>query len=314
MRQKSFKVAIICIIIGFFLFLLAGIRYGFKFNNLVNSDEKYVKKTFEVKKDEINEIKIETHNDKVSVVPTDGDIIKITYYTNKYNTYTEDLSMNKICLKKDKKFRIFAFDFSLFTKFEEIMITVEIPKDISEKLDVDTNNGTIQVSDLDFSKISLKSSNGRVELKNINTSEDLDIKTSNGSLTFENVKSSKSINASTSNGKINLDTVIAENEIELDTSNGIITIKDVVCMDFKAETSNGRIEADMLEADSIDIKTSNGKIDATIVGNQNQFTQEFKTSNGDKEIINNAKENDGRQKDIVAKTSNASLKVYFVDK
>ena len=98
-------------------------------------------------------------------------------------------------------------------------------------LSVDTSNGRIYVTESDFNRYDLETSNGKIRLEELNV------------LNKDGVK----LDAQTSNGRITLHNVYVS-EVDLDTSNGDIIYNNddqTFDVDYSRNTSNGDIEGNV---------------------------------------------------------------------
>ena len=121
--------------------------------------------------------------------------------------------------------------------------------------------------------IQAKSSNGRVELKDVNG--DATLRSSNGRIVVEGVKGT--VDASTSNSRI--DAIRVTGDVTLRTSNGRIEI-DEGQGSFDAETSNGAIHyRGEMSSGRHRLKSSNGSITVQLLG-EPSVKLEAATSNG----------------------------------
>lgn len=99
-------------------------------------------------------------------------------------------------------------------------------------LDAVTSNGTIDVEDVNFAVYNINTSNGRINLRNLNIE----------------LQDGITLDANTSNGKIMMNEVYVD-DIELDTSNGDIEFYNddttFIPSRFEKDTSNGQISTNV---------------------------------------------------------------------
>ncbi len=113
-------------------------------------------------------------------------------------------------------------------------------------IDIHTSNGKITLDKIVISSdVSLFTSNGEINVQNITGKYDLDAYTSNGKIYIRNVEFLE-YNLNTSNGSINLANLNVDDQdgvkLIADTSNGKIILEDVYVSDVTLDTSNGDIE------------------------------------------------------------------------
>lgn len=138
-----------------------------------------------------------------------------------------------------------------------------IPLEYYYDLKVRSSNGSISVSDLDFSNINLQTSNGSINLVGL-TGEKLVAETSNGRVEIDDFFGEE-LRVVTSNGRI--EASAQAKIIDLRTSNGIINHWPIFSAqenEITLRSSNGRINLFLEErfelGYQIDANTSNGTI------------------------------------------------------
>ena len=241
---------------------------------------------------DIHTIHVDTDNERVIIKPTDDDYVTINYYESNLKTYKLTNKDGKISLEENNKRIIFNFNFNLWNDAE---IVVEVPKYLILEYKIYTDNSKIEISDLNIGNSLFETSNASVIVSNINSDNKMDIKTSNGKVDISDS---------------NINSIIVK------TSNGGINIQDVKTTNINLRTSNGRISFDKLESPNIEMKTSNARVEGTIVGDEEDYYKDIKTSNSYIEI-------DGREygkkildknnnnNEIVIKTSNGRVSIDF---
>lgn len=282
-------VGIICILFGLIISILTS-------NNILDSlnssyGNKYEEKVVEVT--DINYIKVKTSNDKINITTSSNEKIKVRYYESDNRKYTIEQD-NGLTINLKEKITLFNMNFD-FGNYN--IITIEVPEDIILEYDVETSNGTINIENLLVNNSNFKTSNGSIEARNISSDKRVEIKTSNG--------------------KIRLN-YLQINDIEVKTSNGKLELTNLVASKLVAETNNGKIELERLESPYIEIKTSNGSIKGTIIGSEDEYHKDLKTSNG-KIIINEVEYSNKLEKDsnqdnkLFLKSSNGKIDIDFVN-
>lgn len=150
-----------------------------------------------VEKTNFTNIDIYTNNAEIIVLPTKEETAKVELLGN-HSRYelTSDVTDNtlKVHLKL-KREKIFAFN--LFSSVQSL--TVHVPKKVYENIKIESNNGRIQLEDIDGEEIGVQTDNGRIELKNI-AADLVKAKTSNGRIEMKNIDGE--IVGESDNGKI----------------------------------------------------------------------------------------------------------------
>jgi len=180
-------------------------------------------------------------------------------------TVTVDNDMIKI--EKDSKFgfNIFSWDFGSLFDGSSNEVIIFVPKGSSvNDVTLNTNNGRIEIANLNANTLKADTSNGAITTNNVVIGSDTSLTTSNGEVdiagTFTNTTYIK-----TSNGKIIGDGIF-KGKTTAKTSNGAISFKN------NMKRSDCNIIAD----------TSNGSIRV----NDSKVGDEFKENNGASNSIN----------------------------
>lgn len=216
---------------------------------------------------------IETDFDSmdIQIVLTDGDEVTVVhkYYEDDEFTYDFDYDNNILTLTSDLDNQYFwgvSGIFQLFT--ENYSVRIEVPSSlVMETATLVTMNGDVDIRNVDFETIDITTSNGAIEVTDINMVDHLTVHTSNGSILIKDitVAANGTLDASTSNGSIDVTNTNFQ-EYYLDTSNGSIELKNlnVTLQDGQvlvADTSNGKIDLENVYVDDITLDTTNGDID-----------------------------------------------------
>ncbi|MEC1154276.1 DUF4097 family beta strand repeat-containing protein [Cytobacillus horneckiae] len=264
MNKRFVIIASLLIVVG-----LAGVL--FTFNKKMSADT--VSKNAEVT-DEFNNINVISDNAQIKVLPTKEKTAKINVdgvvENEEMFSFTSDVRNDTLEIElKEDRFKLFTFDFLT----REINLTISMPERQYEQINIDNNNGKIEIQDMEIKGINVETDNGYIHL-NETKGDLITAKTSNGKLLLENVQGE--LKAQTANGAIDVKvpTIVFPNDLK--TLNGKIRIEtrnQVKNATFIANTDNGSInifgknEGNQVIGDGetmIRLKTSNGSIE---VGN-----------------------------------------------
>ena len=281
-------VAGITIILGIFLvvmsvFLIRG--------NYVKTDSpgNYEEKTAEFKVDSVKAITVDTSNRRIEVVESTDDLIHITYYENEYETFNIENSQSgslTVIMKVTRDWFSW-YDFSF--DFTDTATIIAIPDSFSGEINLETSNGSISVSKMKLmDKLQVDTSNGAVDMEEV-TAQEVDVTSSNGAITLSEVTTAE-LKVKTSNGRITVSDTTVDGETYLKTSNASIEVEEIVL--------NGDSEFD----------SSNGRISGSILGDDDDFSIESHTSNGDNSLPGNTS---GGNKDLKVTTSNSDIDIEF---
>lgn len=278
-------------------------NFDFDFSN---TKENLVAKTYD-SSNNIKDIIVEDINTGITVLESHDNNIHVKYYESekeKYNIDEQNETLKIIKINENKS--IFKwFNYKIRNKLE-----LYLPKEFYGKAHISTNNSTIDVQNVNFNKINLKTSNGKISVYNTLIKENLDCVSSNGSINISKFICDNNTILKTSNGKINIIHGYGNN-VNCKTSNSSIRIDNSnFDNDIELITSNGKIIFEELKVgNKLYCKTCNSSILGTIIDNINNFTVDSHTSNGKNTLTNNTNGN----KILKCKTSNASIKVNFID-
>jgi hypothetical protein len=195
--------------------------------------------------DEIDSFKMIFLNRGLEVYPSVDDKIKIEYYEAENDWIEVNLEGTKLDLLNRSRWYLFTTrNWWNIGEPNYWVVKVYLPEGlINYSLDLTTSNGSIEIKDIE----------------NINV---IDLGTSNGAIRLTNVVSTGGIKADSSNGKVILTNIVSGGLIDLRTSNGDIIVDSITAMNLKVLTSNGSIDVDIIasyEDYRVELATSNGK-------------------------------------------------------
>ena len=192
---------------------------------------------------------------------------------------TVSFDNNMIKIQKNSKFglNIFSWDFGSLFDGTSNEVIIFVPK------------GTI------LNEVTLNTDNGRIEITNLNAD---------------------TLKADTSNGAITTTNVVISNNTSLKTSNGEVDISGTFSNTTYAKSSNGKIIGDGLFNGKTTVKTSNGAISFKNNIKRSDCNITAETSNGsvrinDSKVGDDFKENNGASNSIDLDTSNGGISIEF---
>ena len=259
--SRLFRVSLVLFIIGVAMTVIFSSMSDYKvFSTVDEEDFVYYEETYDG--DAFTNLSFDFINRNFDIKPSNNDEIKITYYLTDLDQIdiTDDQDTLEIHNNIEWYNQIFTGWF-FFVSREFYMVTVYLPTSYEYHLDVQTTNGDIDATNIgQMTSIDIDTSNGTINLSQMNANS-IDLHTSNGSIYLDDVSCTSKINAHTSNGRLNFTDVSAD---EIDAS-----------------TSNGKIIALNIESNDIEMDTSNGSIELDIIGNVDDYEVYMDTSNGD---------------------------------
>lgn len=263
-------------------------------------------------KNDVKLIHVDDKNTSIEINPTSDDKIYIEYYEDKYSEYDILENEDTVLIKKITYPHFMFFGGLLQNHTAKTKMVINIPlKTKVNKLDISTSNAFINCIDLSVPRIELQSSNGTMNIKNIEALEGVKIYTTNGGLNIINLKSGNMVECNTTNGSIILQDVRTDDDIKLKTSNAAVKINAAASKNLSVKTSNGSIKFEDVEVyDSLDLKSTNSNIKGRIKGKMTDFNIISKTSNGKNNLPSSLKSGD---KNLTAVTSDGSINIEFLE-
>lgn len=169
----------------------------------------------------ITAIKVNTKNVGVNVLLSEEERVKVELTGNQLpNTiyqFSADLEDTTLSIKAEKNQQSWINIFPA-----ALMLTVYLPEQQYEALDVDSNNGQVLAESLNIKNVRTKTMNGWTNLKSI-TATDVNVETNNGQITFDEVAGK--VRGKTQNGQITFAAQSIERPIQLETGAGRILIQ-----------------------------------------------------------------------------------------
>ena len=253
----------------------------------------FVEKVYEAESDSIDRITIKNKNNGIQIYPSTDGKLRITYYESNKVTYSIDESGNELQMQVRSYKKWYDYlSLGWWDEEESVDMKIEVPEQLAAEMDIKTSNAQINVKDVILKDESeFHSSNGCIQLSNVNGDACVKLKTSNAELILEEVKAKK---------------------IEADTSNGDVRLCNMEAEELEADTSNASIALDgTIQSDDIDLETSNGNVEGMITGKESDYDITAKTSNGNSSLPENRS---GGTRKLQVKTSNARIDVTFSER
>lgn len=297
-QTRKYLIIAACMLMGVGLVLMAAGMTALNWNFLnLDLGGAYTERTYTAQAEDVTEIRVELHNMKVEVIPTDADRVVLHYIDNEEEQVVLSEENGVLTLRDssggwDSVWRQMTSGMFHGLRKGSFTTVVEIPRGLIPSLTLSTSNAWVNVKDASFLELSVTSSNGKLTLSDIRC---------------------KSLSADTSNAAIALNETIVEGAASIVTSNGTIDLQRLTATAFDATTSNAAIHVQNLKAQHIALATSNGKISGTVLGDSAQYSVTSGTSNGNSNIAH-LKEDPFLSGSLSAFTSNADIELVFEKK
>jgi len=284
LTKNAIRMAVIFIPIGVLL-IIVGVFTGAKNGVYIQSgkinldgNKDYNYENYDISN--IKNISVDVSNAKILIKESTNDNFGVDInLTSISQDPTISFENNMIKIQKNSKFglNIFSWDFGSLFDGNSNVVTIFIPKGSSlNDVTLNTNNGKIEIIDLN----------------------------------------SNTVKADTSNGAITTNNVVIGSNTSLTTSNGQVDISGSFSDTTYVKTSNGKIIGDGTFSGKTTFKTSNSAISFSNKIKRNDCNIIADTSNGtirinDTKVGDEFKENNGANNSIDLDTSNGGITIYF---
>ena len=270
------KIAIVALILGLLIFVLAMTAKGWDFSKLSASN--MITSTYEIE-EEITSISIVGDTEDLTILPSEDGKTKFVFYeseemkhTISYNEGTASISINDT-----RKWYNYIFN-AINEK-----TTLYLPKEVCKALKIDASTGDITISsELSFESIdisistgdinccasisdarvgalTLTSSTGKMKLSNISASE-VYLKVTTGDVKITNL-ACESFRSEGSTGKIEMTRLISSGNLTIERSTGDTKFEACDAKEIYVETSTGDVRGSFISEKIIFTKTHTGNID-----------------------------------------------------
>lgn len=243
-------------LIGLILLLVGAVGSALTFKSAMQrnliSEEIVIEEDF-------THIDVTTDNTSVEILPTNDSLARVELEGKiaKSSVYdiSDDVDDSTLFINVNYEQRSWINFFPT-----EVSLTVYVPKKVYESLQIEGNNGRIQIHDLESKEINAKTNNGIIDGRNVNGTS-IKATASNGEINLKEIESSTT-RVESNNGRIKLDDI--EGQLFGKTNNGSISLvtNDLDrAIDF--ETDNGQIKIKTLEEPKnvmINANVHNGKV------------------------------------------------------
>lgn len=216
---------------------------------------------------------------------------------SKYCVTVEDGTLNVEFIDERSVYHFIGY---IGLNFDSPKITVYLPNDKYESLDINEDTGDITIPDcfsfgdinIELStgnvdcypsasdKIKITTSTGYIDVENL-TTDTLDLTTSTGAITVGDVTCENDVTVNVSTGKSYLSNVECNNFVS-DGNTGELTLKNVIAdRKFLIERSTGDVKFEFSDADEIYVITDTGDVTGSLLTDKVFVT---KTDTGDVDV------------------------------
>lgn len=292
-------------VVGFTIFIISLIASGFNFREIsgIIPDTSELTPTYNLSN--IDTISIDTSQTNVEVSQSNGSAVLVKYentlgkkYTGeridntlKLSVETEnlqlDLDTNKNILyveiplsfngdiyitstNGDIKYsgENLSNNVTIFATVGNIDITNAV---FREQVEITNGNGNIEVNDVEYTKMVLKSSNGSINVDRVTGKDSLSIETDTGSYSLKNVDSnSMTVKSNAGEGLISNSSIDEGLTISSDTGN-LQLLNSKTGSDLVVTSTTGNQKYQSVECKRIYLNSTTGSIKGSFIGNKNVY-------------------------------------------
>lgn len=263
---------IICFVIGFTV-------TGFDIKKF--SQEKEFKEVSSEYENYFGEISFKTIDDNIIIKKSEDNKTKVVYYISKDEKIYYDITADKDLSFVQKDDREWYERIAIFQTDKDYSITVYLPEEKYNKLDLFSISGSITSSmPLQLEKgADFNTTSGEINIKNINTMLSVNIGTVSGNIVADACSADKNMKINTVSGDIDIKNTKAFNNIDLHTVSGDINIYKTDSPYIKIDTVSGDIEGSAGKG-KFTISTVSGDIQVPS-NNENGIKYDLNTVSGD---------------------------------
>lgn len=246
------------------LLLLVGI-IGSAVTYQLFQKQKWVAQEIDIEDNDFTNIDIVMNDGHVELIPTHatGAFIEISGHdiTDDVSVTVKEASL--AIVHKEKKQKLVSVNF--VTK--PTIVKVHVPQKNYDSLRIQSDNGTIDLSDMSAAFITMESDNGKINADNL---------------------AGNTVKAKVNNGRIHIKHITADS-VSINSDNGRIELEDIKGQ-LSAKANNGRIDllAESLDY-PIDITTNNGRINLQTANEPTNATIIAQVANGSSTIFDEKK-------------------------
>ena len=313
--KKWIIAAVVMLVAGVLICGITFANFGLDLHKL--STVEYETNTYEVKEDFRN-ITFKADTEDITLIPSSDDTCKVVCLEEKDDPHQVSVQGDTLTICRKEKQKIQFFNIGIITESPKIEVylpndkyqalsvdadtsDVNIPKNfsfesISVMLDtgdikcqasvnanvtMKTETGNITISEISASEMKLTSDTGRMDIKNVELSGDLEIREDTGRVDMENV-TCRNLTSNGDTGKIVMTNVIASGEFNIERSTGDVKFNGCDAETIYVRTDTGDVRGSLLSEKVFITDTDTGNIDVpkTITGGRCEIT----TDTGDIKI------------------------------
>lgn len=276
--MKALKIALIVaaalVATGIITLTVVAVASGFDAAHLGNVG--YIDTTHDVG-EAFHSIEIDSDSADILVVPSTDGTCRVVFHDMDSDSIVRSVGVVDGCLtvvRQDKQ------PLRLSVSFTAPQLTLYLPGDTYDELEVDSGSGRIDISvALKLNEAELEASSGAVSASQLTVAHELDAETSSGRLSLADCTAAE-LRAHSSSGRVTLERVsctdadvkttsgslgitdlTAGGKLECESSSGAQRLEAVRCGELKLKATSGSLHADdLIASGSLAAETSSGSI------------------------------------------------------
>ena len=282
------RISGVFLLIGLIVGGIVLVRTGGDFSEVSNENQVQKEKTFQAS--QVKELRLELTASDVKVTGSaETDQVLIKYPESKSSSYTitEDEGQLTIAEKSNQIVGVLGFDFFFPRDWE---VEVILPVDSLDNVTLDSSSGDVDLKQLVIKEnLDLSLRSGDVRLETVTVAGETSVQLSSGELGLSNVVS-KDLFLEVTSGDIQLEGVLVANQTTLEATSG-----DIGLSQFKA-------------GQETEISVTSGNIKGDLVGKITEYTIQSSVTSGDNNL---PQELDGGYKQLRVEATSGDINIQF---
>ncbi len=211
----------------------------------------------EMDADSVRRLRLEFVDEDIEIVAVDSDQIRIVEESN-YEIAKEDqmrwAQSGDTLTVQSGKIRRQNWFWNWNTPFQQIVVRVEMPRQMLDSWEVSSTSGTITIEEAQGVDVYVDTMSGDIQLTNVQAQDTLYVASTSGRIQGENV-AAQSLDVDTVSGDVTL--LATAQEARVSTTSGT-TLYEGVAQIFGAGSVSGDIKATLAQPEEIETDTTSG--------------------------------------------------------
>ena len=257
----SLWVALCFILTGMITIAVGGSMLGFDFTKM--DTVTYIERNESVE-DDFTEIEIDCDSVDVTVLSSPDGECRVESKLNRDFGYSMTVENGKLRIEYEAD----AWYRHLYIHYVRTHITLYLPKEQYDSLNLKLQSGDITVRSLQFEKTEIDNCSGDVNVKGC-TGGSFDIETTSGDVMLQDIKASGMLSARTTSGDLGAINLMAQS-VSLTVGSGDVEMNEVAAEeDMTLKTTSGDITFMYVDAKTLDVKTTSGDVEGSLLSGKN---------------------------------------------